>query len=421
MTSRTIFTYLRLKRGPIAALSVVAAMLLGLVFLSAFLFFLLRLLETQNLDGRQTNEGTGGIICLFSWLSLALVTFSIWLYTFSNRSITFAMKLDFGRWAHQQGRYDEAYSHAQEAWNYAEQLAPDDPCRGKALRQLFRIAWAQGNYDDAESFGLQWIAAEESAWGNEHPAAAYAMEELAEAYIDIARYAQAKALLEKALCFWESTPRPNPVALALCLGSMGRLWCDLDRGDKAEPSLRRAFEIVQPLRERTSPGGLNIAFYLTVVCACNGKLDEAEFIIKSAQKVIQKTFPPESWQAAYCIHSYSHVRFAQKRYAEAEEMKRLALAMIDKIWKPNHPHSCSMWASLGNILKVQEKWVESEDCFRKALQLADEFRAPEHPQIAAILEDYGDLLQHLGRSGQAFEYHHRAAHIREIHAPLRTL
>ncbi len=336
------------------------------------------------------------------------------------RSFKLLSKLASCDRAIRRSEYLKAQAYANVAWQYAQTLQASDSLYGMTLANLTRVARLQGNYDDAESFGQKWVWASEQAWGSDHPNVVYAIREFAETYLDIARYDQAQPLLEKALSFWESTPRPDLLAMALCLGALGRLWHQLDRNDKAEAYLRRAYAIVQDRRIDDALAGMTIAHGLASAFAYQGKLAEAETLVRTFLERIEKTFAPESHIVAATLYQFALIRFLQRRYAEGEPMARRALSIIQKITRNNELALAMYCSLLGRLLTALAQLDEAEVLLRLALRSREEYLAPEHPFVAESLECYAQVLKAQGRFLEATEFVHRAEQIRAIHAPRRN-
>jgi len=418
MNLRNAVPYLRRRRGDIAALTVVMTFLFGIVLMLVGLFLMIDLFEASRWGDR---PNSGGSICFVATFGEVLVLFSILLYTYSRNSITFIAKLGYGLLAYQNGRYVEADCHAREAWQYAELLAPDDPFRGRILEQLCRTCRLLGNHDDAELFGLQWISAEERSWGKDNALSTAAVLEVAAMYLDIARYPQAKSLLQEKIMTLDLDPEQNPQVVASCQRLLARVWSELDHEDEADACATRAFEIVQKHPERTSNIALQTILDFAVGRATLGKLDEAEAIMRAEHELIRQKFAPRTWQIAYCMSCFARLRYCQERYAEAEKLNREALAIVNDIYKSNGPWQCTLWHGLANSLAMQEKSAEADACYGMALIMCDEVYAPKHPGIARLLEDYAGFLERLGRMEEAQKHRHHAQQIRDFHSPFRLL
>jgi tetratricopeptide (TPR) repeat protein len=229
-------------------------------------------------------------------LLLFLGVFSHW----NRRAFKFQLDVTKAQMFLDKGRHADAQSHAQSAWQYANVLPLGDPDRADSLRVLTRVAAALGNNDDAESFGQQWLAAAEEAWGSGSWRIINPLQELAEIYIEIVRYAQAKPLLARAWLMLDRKPIQYPLAFGWCLQLSGRLHLELGQFDRAEEILRRAFERLSA--EQIWRDHPLIAFDFIVVLAQNNKPDAAESILQVGQDLVQKTYPAESccWPTHRC-------------------------------------------------------------------------------------------------------------------------
>src|ERR1043165_2984830 len=164
-----------------------------------------------------------------SWIEiscsiLGLVALMLGIAIMNAQLIALEAKKGEGLKAYRKGRLVEAEFSFRKALQMTERLAPDDPSRGDVLEHLTGVTHAQGNYDDAETFAQQWVGAQETSWGAEHPRTIHAMEELANIYDEIARYTLALPLLEKTLRVREARQAKEPAEFARCLSSMGNVW-----------------------------------------------------------------------------------------------------------------------------------------------------------------------------------------------------
>ena len=422
MTYQNLKNQFRLQRGNFAVLARILCVFGAVAaWVGAFICFI-DLIDFQNLHGKPAGGFRGGPICLLSWIGFGFLLIAGLIHGLLYRSIWYTQEMAHALKAYLQGNMPTADQHARAAWHYAQLFAVDDPRRGKTLQQLTLIAHNLGNYDDAESFGRACIDAQTQAWGDEHFDAANANLDLAKIYLEIARYPQARTLLEKSRSLLDRDPTHQPIALAICLGLMGRLHFELNELDRAESYLRRAHTLMQPHAERISECALAATFLFSAVCTKNGKWDEAELILNATGELIDKTRPRASWQHAYVLPLWASLRCAQGRHTEAEELERQGLAELEVLFGTAvYPWLIGIWASLGNILAVQNKTADSESFYLRAIESCDRYCAPEHPQIAGILEDYAGLLERMGRLDEADRLLHRAHQIRDYHSPLRIV
>jgi tetratricopeptide (TPR) repeat protein len=360
-------------------------------------------------------------LCYSAWFTASAFGITIVLIAiFNYRRVLLMSKMGQALRAMMQRRYAEAEAALREALTMGERIELDDSCRSIVYQDLASVTRMLGNYTDAEHFGILALETLEKTCGADHPDTIFAREELARLYLDIARYAQAQPLLEKALKAHEAQEKAASFGSASCLKMLGDLWAEQEVLARAEPYLRQAFEMVRQLHAQFMPGGLAITMKLAHVCAKQGKIAEADALVEAGWEGIQKRIPPDPLLVALGLNQRAFVRHLQARYLEAEEVARQALALIGKFAEPNQPELAVHLNLLGAILSKQSKWEEAEEHSRKALRLREEYLAPEHPLLAESLENYACVLEQMGRFGEAQIYARRATRIRDFHAPLRV-
>lgn len=356
--------------------------------------------------------GAGALVCLFLsawWHALAIAVLFMVLLLLHRRTFVLAGLLAQSLRAFQQGQLIVSETNLRAASPLAEQLAPDDPTRGIVYLGLARVTRLLGNYDEAEAFALKAMNVHRDAWGSEDVTTLETILLLAAVYVDIARYRQAKSLLDGVLQIAETTG--SSFVLAECLGSLGRWWSEQGYPVEAEPLLRRAIEMVRSRHH----AAISLRLGLASVQIKLKNIHEAEALTQCLLKDVHLT-GAESLVAANCLERLAAIRLLQGNVGEAENLARQALVMTEKISGPNTPALASPISLLGGILKVQRKWREAEDGYRDALRLREEYLAPEHPALAELLEEYAELLEMMGREHEAHQLEHRAQLIREFHA-----
>jgi tetratricopeptide (TPR) repeat protein len=307
------------------------------------------------------------------------------------------------------------------ALQWAESIGLDSLWVNRILEQLVQVARKQGSYDDAEAFARDWLLAEQRAYGNDHPRAAHAMEQLAEIYNHIARHHQARPLLEDALRVREAHQQKQPAEYVRCLDALGSLWCRLERFDLAEPFFRKAVAVVQQNPDHDSPDSFAAASGLSTVCVHLDKVAEADALAQSALTLAEENPEPASLPVAFCLSQLAYVRRFQDRFEEAEELLRRAMDIVKRA-VPNHAMlTHGDLHLLGVILRYQSRWAEAEECFQEVLRLRQEYCAPEDLSIARVLEDYADLLELMGRLDEAAMHQNHAKQIRDFHSPFRLV
>lgn len=329
-----------------------------------------------------------------------------------RRTLTALVAKDQGQRAFNEGRYQDAEARLRFALEQAFGYGDDDPWRGDMLSLLALTLRAQGKYDDAERIGKEAIGIYETALGKDDARTVSALETLARIYLDIARYAQARALLERALQVRE---RATAETMVPCLLELARSWSELGDWSKAAPYLMRAHEIVERSPSPTFERWL-VLLNLARLRIEDGKLDDAETLIEAAWREINERAPPEPYFVAMVLHHRAILREKQQRYEEAEDQSRRALTLMEQVVPENHFSLAPTLDVIARSLASQGKWQEAETVSLRALGLQREFLAPEHPFLAESLEICADAARHLGKGSEAAQLAHEAHEIRDFHA-----
>jgi tetratricopeptide (TPR) repeat protein len=356
-----------------------------------------------------------------SWGVLPLLLMLV-LVAMNTSFIVLAKKIAAGFYAIHRGRYAEAETLLREAMILAEALGPpDDPCRAEVLKNWTLLARMQGDYDRAESYCQQWLGVQEKAWGLQHPRTLDVLEELAEIYLEIAHYSQARDVLQRALQGRTAHENTAPVPLAVCQGMLGKLWIQLGRFDQAEPYFRQALSLLRPYRVSRPREWRATVLNLADCCTQLGAIDEAGRLCQKALEQAQRLEGQESIAVASCLHQLASIRHALKLLEQAEEIVRRSLSMLHKLREDNRLLQRKGLQLLATILRDQGKWAEAEACYRESLQLCEQYLAPIHPVMASVLEEYAVLLERMGRDEEAQNCQQRAKQIRDFHSPFRLV
>lgn len=366
----------------------------------------------------------GLLVCLFLaawWTALALGIAIVFTAITCYRPFLLGLEIGKGFRALKRAQYEEAETALRKALVMVESAPPDDPWRAIVYRDLSAVTRALGTYTDAESFGILSVQTHEKAWGGEDPITLIAMTELAEVYLEIARFDQAQALMERALAAYEKNREAPSLDMALCLNTLGKTWSERENYAKAEPYVRRAWEIMNSHPHATVVNRLFVRAHLADVCTYLGKFDDAESLAQASIDEVQKHFPDNGVARAALLYPLAIVRQEQNRYQEAEKIIRQAMNVSETGKEPPGALSGLLFLALGQNLQSQKKWAESVEWFQKALTIMEDTLPPEHPRIAKTLEAFAGVLERIGQNEQASACKQRARQIREAHSPLRLV
>ena len=82
------------------------------------------------------------------------------------------------------------------------------------------------------------------------------------------------------------------------------------------------------------------------------------------------------------MNSLATILQSEKRYAEAEKLRRIVLEVQRSVLGPEHPSTLSTMSDLANTLSVEERYKEADALLREALAIQSRTLGPNHPDAA---------------------------------------
>jgi tetratricopeptide (TPR) repeat protein len=200
---------------------------------------------------------------------------------------------------------------------------------------------------------------------------------LAYAYDELGRYAEARALAERALAVQIAELGPGHPDIALCYNNLGNIASD--EGDLARASdyYRRALAI----REKTVPAGDDpsgmgdVLNNLGIVAFQQGRLDEAVGYHRRALEVREKIGPDEPDISA-SLGNLAVIDVKRGRIGQALAGYRRALAIAEKALGRDHPYVGDALQGIGECTWRLGKLADSEAAYQRALAIRQKGARP---------------------------------------------
>ncbi len=143
-----------------------------------------------------------------------------------------------------------------------------------------------------------------------------------------------------------------------------------------------------------------------------GKLVEAEPVLKRALAVAEKELGPNNPNVGRVLYELASLYFEQGKYPEAEPLYQRSLKVAEKALRPDSPTVAFILDGLGRLYTAQGKYGQAETSFKRALTITDKALAPDDPKVARILTGYSELLRKTQRVEAAEQMDARARKIR---------
>ncbi len=144
----------------------------------------------------------------------------------------------------------------------------------------------------------------------------------------------------------------------------------------------------------------------------DGKLAEAESLLKQSLAEVEKELGPKNPNVARILNELAYVDSAQGKYPEAEPLFQRAVAIVEKSLGKDNANLASVLRGLASAYAAEGKYAEAEPLFRRALAIAEKSYGPDHANVAAVLAGYAELLRKTGKADEAAQMDARARKIR---------
>jgi tetratricopeptide (TPR) repeat protein len=178
--------------------------------------------------------------------------------------------------------------------------------------------------------------------------------------------------------------------LASSLGEQGKLA-------EAEAMLRDLLPVQQRVFGPEHPQTLGTTMNLAIALSEQGKYAEAEAMLRDLLPVHRRVHGPEHPNTLMATNNLASTLVKQAKHAEAEAMLRESLPVQRRVHGPEHPNTLGMTMNLASTLMKQAKHAEAEVILRESLPVQRRVLGPEHPQTLMATTN---LAKTLGRQAK---------------------
>jgi tetratricopeptide (TPR) repeat protein len=296
------------------------------------------------------------------------------------------------------------------AWKWMERGSHDGTyLANEAYGALHHL----GNFAEAEALIRRALTIDEQRLGTDHFNVAVRLNNLAQLLHATNRLAEAEPLMQHALEIVENTLGPQHPHVASAVNNLAQLLKDANRLAEAEPLMRRALEIDE---QSFGPDHPNVARDLNnlagLLKATNRPL-EAEPLMRRALAIDEQTFGPEHPDVARDLNNLGQLLQDTNRLEEAEPMMRRAVEISKASVGADHPNVATAISNLARLLYATNRLAEAEPLMRRALEIDEQSFGPDHPNIAIRLNNLAALLQDTNQLQEAEPRMRRALAIDE--------
>jgi tetratricopeptide (TPR) repeat protein len=241
----------------------------------------------------------------------------------------------------------------------------DQAANGETLKALAPHALALLRFEHAEERGQRNAASLSSRIGKY--------------FLQVARYAEARPLLQDAVAYAETVHGPDHPDTAIALANLARLLkC---QGDLAAARLltERVLAMTETLRGPDHPHTAAALDDLALVLSDQGDPAAARPLCERAMAITEKVLGPEHPSTALGLNNLAALLTRQGDRAAARPLYERALAIQEKVRGLEHPDTAHSLNNLAVLLHDQGDLAAARTLHERALAVREKLLGPEHP------------------------------------------
>ncbi len=269
-------------------------------------------------------------------------------------------------------------------------------------------------WKQAESRWREALSIFESEEGSRHPDTANLLRVLANNLMHQCRYLEAEKLARQAVEIMDEVvhlvdgPEGKVVQVEALLVH-GNVLRELARYADAEAVLKRALALSEPDLLDSTGGALNS---LGIVYKYWGKFEEGERVYRRALEIFKQLYGEQSAAVATLYHNLGGLEHQRGRFELAEEPARRAWEIRRELLGELHPDVLADACAYGGVLDGLGRTHESRPIYETALKEYERIFGPEHFEVAATLHNLAWVENAEGNRDAAEQNYRRALAIK---------
>jgi nephrocystin-3 len=313
-------------------------------------------------------------------------------------------------WLNEERSLGQPYTKSFVKWAQGKGETTEVSFAAKMLAHFFLEA---ALYEYAEPLIRQTLKNDELSYGENHPAVANGLSNLAQVLQATNRLEEAESLMRRALKIGEQSYGENHPGVALHLNNLAQVLLKTDRHIEAEALMRRGLKITEQSYGENHPDVAVHLNNLAQVLQATNRLDEAEPLMRSALKISEQCYGENHPGVAIRLNNLAGLLYVTNRRAEAEALMRRALKIVEQTYGENHPAVANGLNNLAQMLQATNRLDEAELLMRRALKIDEQSYGENHPDVAIRLNNLAGLLYDTNRLAEAEPLMRRALNIFE--------
>ncbi len=316
--------------------------------------------------------------------------------------------------AYQQGEYPEAIRVGSECLTLRKQVQGENhPAYATCLNNLAGLYYSMGDFPRAEPLYREAMAIVEKVLGKEHPDYATSLNNLALLYDSMGDYPRAEPLHREAMAIREKVLGKEHPDYATSLNNLAGLYKSMGDYPRAEPLYREAIAIVGKVLGKEHPHYATSLNNLAGLYKSMGDYPRAEPLYREAMAIREKVLGKGHPSYALSLNNLAGLYYSMGNYPRAEPLYREAMAIYEKVLGKEHPDYALSLNNLAALYKSMGDYPRAEALYREAMEIREKVLGKEHPDYATSLNSLAALYESMGDYPRAEPLYREAMAIRE--------
>jgi tetratricopeptide (TPR) repeat protein len=231
-------------------------------------------------------------------------------------------------------------------------------------------------------------------------------------HTELGLFDEARPLLEEALRIRQHLLGASHPDTAATLSHLGTLAQRSGKGN-AVALFHQALRVFTGRLGCESPEVADVLARLGVALAAQGKLDQAETILRQALAIHARLWGDHDLRVAKILHNLSGIAYYRDDRAGSERFIRRALTIREAALPDDDPDLAGSREAMALLLQKEGRTAEAEQLLEHLAASAEKVFGPDHPELARTLMNLGLAREDQGRQAEARQIFERSLAIDE--------
>ena len=221
-----------------------------------------------------------------------------------------------------------------------------------------------------------------------------AQNNLANAYAQAGRLAEAEPLFQDLLATHRRVDGPNQANTLLVAGNLASVLSEQGKHSAAEAVFRDTLERQRAALGPDHENTLRTAGNLALALQSQSKFSEAEPLVRDTLVIQQRVLGEERLDTIRTAGTLAALLTNTGQHAAAEELGRDTLAQAQRTLGPDHPTSLNIANTLATALAIQGQTADAVALFTGTLAMQQRVLGPGHPKTQHTARNLRHFQQH---------------------------